>query len=154
MHGLAADLVDEFCFLRDNCVQVELVALIFSLGAASMTSEIATNESDSSAKEWNEMVYQIGVSTLARLINYDFRFCPRIGIVIDFVIIAFACRQVTVMATHDVDVEEVLGWLKGRGVDRPAARPPNRNIRQRRLWGFWWAVPSTPTAVALIHHGE
>jgi hypothetical protein len=105
MHRLTAHFIDELGFLGDNCVQSELISLIFALGATSMTSEVATNESDSAAKEGNEVKYQVGVSTLPRLINYDFRFCPRIGIVVDFVVIAFACRQLTVMTTHGNGVE-------------------------------------------------
>src|SRR5271155_2483135 len=100
MHRLAADFVDEFCFLRDNCVQIELVSLIFALRATPMAPEIATNESDSSAEEWNEMIHQVAVSALARLIDYNFRLGPRIGIVIDLVVIAFAGRQFTIVATH------------------------------------------------------
>jgi len=105
MHRLAADFVNEFCFLRNNCVQVEVVPFVFALRASSVAPEIATNESDSPAKEWNEVINQIAVSTLPGLIDDDFRFCPRIGIVIDLVVIAFACRQVTVVATHDVATE-------------------------------------------------
>ena len=105
MHRLAANFVNEFRLLRNNCVQVKLVPFVFSLRASSVAPEIATNESDSSAKEWNEVINQIAVSTLARLIDDDFRFCPRIGVVIDLVVIAFACRQVTVVATHGVGTE-------------------------------------------------
>jgi hypothetical protein len=65
-----------------------------------MTTEITTDKSHSAAEEGDKVVYKVCMAALTGLIYYDFGGTPWICVVVDFVVVTFAGREIEVVAAH------------------------------------------------------
>ena len=57
MYRFSADFIDELGFLGDNCIEIVFIVLVFALRTIAVTTKVSTNETDSAAKEGDEVVH-------------------------------------------------------------------------------------------------
>jgi len=100
MNRFPSNFVNELGLFRNNGVQIERVIGVFSLRALSMASQIPSKESDSAAKEGREMIHQLRMTALSRLVDNNLRLFPWICVVVHLVVVDFAGRQLQIMAAH------------------------------------------------------